>query len=379
MPSSSGPVACIDLDALAHNFSEVRRLVGDRVEVLAMVKSDAYGHGAAAVVECLVRQGCRRFGVATLEEADEVRRRAPTAECVVFGGILPADAQQAVALGVSIAAGDREVCESLALAASARGGRVGVHLKIDTGMHRLGIEPDLAPEFISWLQGLPGIEAVGVCSHFACAESVTGEMTYGQVEALTQVAKALKDRVAGLKFHVANSAAILSRPQAHLDMVRPGIMLYGLLPDAALAGKAELRRVMRLQAPVMRIAEVGKGQGISYGHTFRTTRASRIATLRCGYADGYPRALSNVGTVRIGGKQAPVVGRVCMDHTMIDVSEIEGIGLGDLAEMWGPDNPTEEQAAAAGTISYELVARVGKRVPRIAQGDVLASPGAEGS
>ncbi len=367
MPLGSGPVARIDLGALAHNFSEVRRIVGERVEILSMVKSDAYGHGAGAVVKCLAGCGCSRFGVATLEEAVEVRRRAPQAECVVFGGILPGDAERAVDSGVSIATGDAEVCKALASVAVARKRNATVHLKVDTGMHRLGIEVERAPEFLSWLEGLAGVDVVGVCSHFACAESVTGEVTRGQLEGLARVAAALGERAGRWKFHLANSAAILSRRQAHLDMVRPGIMLYGLLPDPSLAGKARLRRVMRLLAPVMRIAEVGKGEGISYGHTFHAERPSRVATLRCGYADGYPRALSNSGVVRICGKLAPVVGRVCMDHTMIDVTEIEGVKLGDFAEMWGPDNATERQAAHAATIPYELVARVGRRVPRVAE------------
>lgn len=366
MPSDTGPVAVIDLGALAHNFSEVRRIVGERVEILAMVKSDAYGHGAGAVVDCLAGCGCGRFGVATLEEAAEVRRRARAAECVVFGGILAADAGRAVALGVSVATGDEEVCKALAAAATARNTRAIVHLKVDTGMHRLGVEADRASDFLAWLRGQAGIEVAGVCSHFACAESVTGEVTRGQLEALARVRQTLAGGEGGIKFHLANSAAILSRPQAHLDMVRPGIMLYGLFPDPSLVGKARLRRVMRLQAPVMRIAELGKGEGVSYGHTFRTARRSRIATLRCGYADGYPRALSNLGAARIRGSLAPVVGRVCMDHTMIDVTDVEGVEVGDFAEMWGPDNATEDVATKAGAIAYELVARVGKRVPRVA-------------
>ncbi len=364
MSASSGPVAYIDLSALAHNFAEVSRLVGPDTGVLAMVKSDAYGHGASAIAAHLAHLGCTRMGVATLDECVEVRKAAPGAECVVFGGILPDDAERAVAIGAAVATSERAVCEALAAAAVKARRSVRIHIKVDTGMHRLGLAPGEVGLFVGWLDQVEGVDAVGVCSHFACAESVTGEVTRGQVEGLSRVATELGTRFGSMNFHLANSAAIMTRPEAYLDVVRPGLMLYGLTPDPSLAGKAELRRVMRLEAPVIRVAKVAKGEGIGYGHTFTTKRDSVIATLRCGYADGYPRALSNQGTVRIRNCIAPVVGRVCMDHTMIDVTDVVGVSLGDSAEMWGPGNSTEDQAALAGTIPYELVARVGKRVRR---------------
>ena len=190
------------------------------------------------------------------------------------------------------------------------------------------------------------------------------EARIGDVDgALESLATAARLGLSPLR-HLANSAAVMSRRDAHLDMVRPGLMLYGLYPDPGLRSLAELQPVMTLEACVVRLAEVGPGEGIGYGHTFRAPGRMRIATLRCGFADGYPRALSNRGVVSVGGAQARVVGRVCMDHVMIDVSHIEGLRPGDRVTMWGDGLRTEDVAERAGTIAYELVARVGGRVGR---------------
>lgn len=332
-----------------------------------MVKSNAYGHGTVCATAALAACGCDYFGVATLEEAALVRRTVPEARCAVFGGILPEDAERAVEIGAEVVTSEAAVVEALAARARGTGRALGVHVKVDTGMHRLGLMPSEVAAFVELLDRTAGVRVVGVCSHFACAESVTGEVTRGQLEAMQAVAASLGARRNDLLLHLANSAAILSRPQAHFDMVRPGLMLYGLCPDPSLRDRAELRRVMTLEAPVVRVAEVGVGEGIGYGHTFRTSRPSKIATLRCGYADGYPRALSGKGWAVVRGARAPIVGRVCMDHVMIDVTDVDTVRIGDYAQMWGPANATEEIAALAGTISYELVARVAARVPRVEQ------------
>jgi len=360
----SQPFARIDLDALAHNFAEVRRLVGPSVAVLPMVKAGAYGHGAVDVTRTLAGLGCAGFGVATLDEAAQVADAAAGARIVVFGGVLASDARRIVELGVEVGLHDRSVAEAVAAAAVEAGRDVPVHVKVDTGMRRFGVEPDDAASFIAMMMATPGISPVALWSHFAMAESVTTEVTEGQLERLEHAAAAVRAGGAELPCHLANSAGIMTRPGTHLDMVRPGLMLYGLYPDAALADRADLRPVMSFEAPVVRIAQVGPGEGIGYGHTYRTTRTSRLATLRCGYADGYPRALSNRGHVVLHGKRVPVVGRVCMDHTIIDVTDLDEVALGDRALLWGPGLDAGEVAAVADTISYELVARVGARVER---------------
>jgi len=366
---SSIPVARIDRGALVSNYREAQRLVGDRVTVLAMVKSDAYGHGALGCAAALARAGCAVFGVATRVEAAELApllaTAAPHARLLLFGGILPGDAQAVVETGAEVVTQELAVVEALAARGRALGREVAVHVKIDTGMHRLGIDPSDAVGFVRRIGALQGVRAAAICSHFAQAESVTGEVAAGQLENLLGADRALREAGLALPRHLANSAAILTRKEAHLDMVRPGIMLYGIHPDPGLRGRAVLRPVMGLHACVVRVAEIAAGEGVSYGHTYRTRAPTRVATVRCGYADGYPRQLGNLGTVLVEGREAPVVGRVCMDHTMIDVTGIDGVEVGSVATMWGGGICVEEMAARAGTIAYELVTRVGKRVERI--------------
>jgi len=363
--SSSTPRARIDLSALEHNYAQVVGLAAGRSQVLAMVKANAYGHGAAQVTRTLSAAGCRVFGVATLDEAEALTDVAAGARIVVFGGLVPAEARRAARLGVEVVLWQRELAEALSSAASACGRQVAVHVKVDTGMHRLGVLPGEAAPFVASLEAFSGLQPVALCSHFAMAESVTTEVTQGQLERLSQAAEQVAGAIGRrLPCHLANSAAVLTRPEAKLDLVRPGLMLYGLLPDPALAGAADLRPVMTFEAPVVRVAELGPGEGIGYGHTFYTRRATSVATLRCGYADGYPRALSNLGEALIAGRRCSVIGRVCMDHTMLDVTGLS-VALGDRAVLWGKGLDTGDVAARAGTIPYELFARVGERVQRI--------------
>lgn len=371
--SSSTPVAWIDRAALAHNLAEVRRLVGPAVDVLAMVKSNAYGHGAVDCARTLAVAGCRVFGVATTDEAVEIapvvrdvaaKAGSAAPRIAIFGGLLPGDAEAAVAAGAEVATQEIDVVRALGQRAEAAGAVATVHVKVDTGMHRLGVAPSAIVEFVREASAVRGVRVEAICSHFAQAESVTTEVTAGQLEKMLAADRALKEAGFVLRRHLANSAGILTRPETHLDMVRPGIMLYGVLPDPSLLGRAQLRPVMRLAARVIRVADVDEGEGIGYGHTFTTTRKSRIATVRCGYADGLPRALGNkaVGVVR--GAHVPLVGRVCMDHSMFDVTDAPSVAVGDEVTLWGDEPGVEDVAALAGTIAYEMLARVAARVRR---------------
>lgn len=351
-----------------HNFGEVRRLVGAGTDVLAMIKSDAYGHGARRCAAALVDAGARLFGVATVEEAEDVaaavEAASDPARIAIFGGVLPEEADAVVAAGAEVVTQEIDVVRALGERASAAGREAVVHVKVDTGMHRLGVAPAEVVPFVREASSIRGVRVVAICSHFALAESVTGEVTAGQLEVLLGVDEAL--RAAGFRLvrHLANSAAILSRPEAHLDLVRPGIMLYGVAPDPALAGRADLRPVMHLVARVVRVADVPAGEGVGYGHTFRTQRPTRLATVRCGYADGYPRHLGNVAVASVRGRRVPLVGRICMDHAMFDVTRVDGVAVGEEVTLWGDDPGVEEVASLAGTIAYELLARVGSRVRR---------------
>lgn len=370
---SSTPVAWIDRAALAHNLAEVRRLVGPSVDVLAMVKSNAYGHGATGCAEALAVAGCRVFGVATVDEAAEIAPRVRAvsaaaggreARVAVFGGLLADDAEGAVAAGAEVATQEMDVVRALGERAAAAGTEAVVHVKVDTGMHRLGVQPADVVAFVREASAVRGVRVEAICSHFAQAESVTTEVTAGQLETMLAADRALREAGFRLTRHLANSAGILTRPETHLDMVRPGIMLYGVAPDPSLAGRADLRPVMHLKARVIRVADVAEGEGIGYGHTFRTTRRTRVATVRCGYADGYPRVLGNVAVASVRGVRVPLVGRICMDHAMFDVTDAPGVATGDEVTLWGEDPGVEEIAGLAGTIAYEMLARVAARVRR---------------
>ncbi|HXC50273.1 MAG TPA: alanine racemase [Candidatus Limnocylindrales bacterium] len=368
--ASSTPSAQIDAGALAHNYGEVTRLVGGGTGVIAMIKSDAYGHGAPLCASILARAGCSRFGVATIDEAIEIQpvlqqaTGSQRARIVVLGGVLAGEAAAAVDAGIEVTTQEIDVVRAIGASAAASGSEALVHVKIDTGMHRLGIAPEDAVDFVRAASAVRGVRVVAICSHFAQAESVTGEVTAGQLEAMLGADRALREAGFALERHLANSAAILSRPDAHLDVVRPGIMLYGVAPDPALRGRADLRPVMTLVARVIRVADVPRGDGIGYGHTFRTSRPTRLATVRFGYADGYPRCLGNLAVASVAGTRVPLVGRICMDHAMFDVTDAPPVSVGDEVTLWGDDPRVEEIASLADTIAYELLARVGRRVRR---------------
>ncbi len=359
--SSGRPLAQIDLGAIAHNYGEVRKLVGPWVDIIAMVKADAYGHGAREVVRTLDALDCARFGVASLDEASDLSQVVDANRLIVFGGLPPSEAESAVSIGAEIVAFDRELLSALDSAAEQQGTTVRVHLHIDTGMHRLGADPADAADLLRFARALDHIETVAVCTHLAMAEDVDDETTTRQLEIFEAAGKSAHE----LARHAANSAAILSRPQTHMSAVRPGLMLYGLAPSAALGAKADLRPAMSLEAPVIRVAEVGPGEGIGYGHTYRTVAPTKVATVRIGYADGYPRSLSNKGRVLLRGSSVPVIGRVCMDHIMVDATNVPDARVGDRVVLWGAEPGAVEIAELAGTIGYELVSRVGPRVLRV--------------
>ena len=356
----------IDHRALASNFAEIARIAGGAAAVLPVVKSNAYGHGLVAVARALQAAGAERFAVATADEGAELRAAGVRGTIVVLGGVYADEHARVVDDELTAVVWDAAATRDLAAVARARGRRVAVHLKIDTGMSRLGVGVDAAPAMLETLQRIDGLTVAGMLTHFCNAESVGGAETARQLEAFSQLVAALTR--AGVRppiVHAANSAATLSAPAARFDWVRPGLALYGVHPSAATRGSAALTPAMRFVTRIVALREVPAGTGISYGSTFVTTRPSRIATVPLGYADGYPRALSNRGVVVVRGERAPVAGRVCMDQTMIDVTAVRGVAIGDEVELWGGALAVDEVAAAADTIAYELLARVGARVRRV--------------
>lgn len=360
-------VAEIDGRALAANFKELARVAGRSVGVLPVVKSDAYGHGFALVGRFLREAGADRFGVATTQEGIDLRAAGVSGTIVVLGGVYRAEYERVVETRLAPVVWEAETATALAAIARAAGRVVPLHVKVDTGMSRLGVAPADAPELIATLQGLDGVTVEGLLTHFCNAESIEGVETQRQLASFTELVRELaaSDRRPPL-VHAANSAATLTTPEAHFDFVRPGLALYGVYPSPAMRARADLRPAMRFVSRIVALRTVPSGTGVSYGATFVTARSSRIATVPVGYADGYPRLLSNRGHVVVRDRRMAIAGRVCMDHTMIDVTDMPDAQVGDRVVLWGDELPIDEVAALAETISYELLVRVGARVPRIA-------------
>lgn len=369
-PSSGRPTfAAIDTAALRHNFALLRACVGPKVAILAVVKADAYGHGAALVAPQLDAAGADYFGVATVEEGVELRVAGVRKPILVLSGIGRRDLEAVRAHRLSVAIPHREMVR--ALAEAGQGARLPIHIKIDTGMGRIGVLPAEVPALLSDIRAAGVFEVEGVFSHLASAESLERDYSDRQLAVFRETIAVLDAaRTRPRWVHLAKSAAILTRPDTHFSMVRPGIALYGISPfdgDAT----AGLRPVMRLVTQVWQLKAVPAEFPISYGQTFVTRRPSLIATVPIGYADGYSRALSNRACVLVRGQRAPVVGSVCMDLTMIDVTDIGGVRLGDEVVLWGAQHGASigvsEVAAWQGTIPYEVLSGVGKRVPRVVE------------
>ncbi len=365
-PQARPTVAEIDGRALADNFAELGRLA-EPAGVLPVVKSDAYGHGLTLVGRLLRDAGAERFAVATAAEGRDLRAAGVQGTIVVLGGVYRADLPVVVEARLAPVVWDAETAHGLAAAARAAGRVVSLHVKVDTGMRRLGVAPGDAPGLLAALAEIDGVTVEGLMTHFCNAESVEGRETARQLALFEDLVRALEAaRLRPRLVHAANSAATLTEPNAHFDLVRPGLALYGIHPAPALRDRAQLRPVMRFLTRVIALRRIAVGDTVGYGATFKATRPSLIATLPVGYADGYPRALSNRAEVAIRGRRAPIAGRVCMDQIMIDVTDVPEAALGDEVELWGRDLPVEEVAVIAETIPYELVTRVGARVPRVA-------------
>jgi len=367
--------AHIDLGALRHNLAQVRRLAGAR-EVIAIVKADAYGHGSVPVARALAAEGVTRFGVALVEEGRALREAGIRGEVLVLGGLVEDQAAEIVELGLTATIFHSGHADTLNEAARRAGRAVPVHVKIDTGMGRLGFSPDAAPDAVAALARSAFLRLEGLMTHFADADLADPAYAREQVARFDAVAETV--RRAGVHIpirHAANSAAVMAASSWRsamggplYDAVRPGLMLYGARPGPAVGAGVDLRPVLSLTTRILLLKRVPPGTPISYGRTFVTRRESLIAVLPIGYADGYPRALSNAGRVLVRGRAAPVVGRVCMDLTMVDVTDVPGAAEGDEAVVIGAQGAAaitvEEVAACAGTIAYEILCGIGPRVPR---------------
>ncbi|MCL4515087.1 MAG: alanine racemase [Firmicutes bacterium] len=371
LPDDLRPVwAEINLDHIAHNIREIRRKAPKDAKIMAIVKANGYGHGALQVGRTALANGAALLGVAIVEEAIHLRKGGITAPIHILGMPPAGQAELVVENDASCAISSWTVAEALSQAAQRLGKAARVHLKVDTGMGRLGLLPGDAPEFAEKLTHLPGLQVEGIFTHFATADEADKSFTRSQFQVFRKVQAALEAR--GIRIplaHVANSAAILDLPEMCTGAVRPGIMTYGLYPSRDVSRSVELRPAMRLKARVVLARHLPAGAGISYGRTYVTKRPTTVALLPLGYADGFSRLLSNKAEVLIRGRRMPVVGRICMDQSMVAAPVGAEVAEGEEAVIFGTQGqeaiPVEEVADRLRTINYEVVCMVGARVPRV--------------
>ena len=374
MFDSRPTIAEIDLRALRANYELIRNGIPGGCGILAVVKADAYGHGFVDVTAELEQLGVTAFGVAFLAEGIQLRKSGIDRTVLVLGGVYPGQERKCVGFNLSAAVFTLDQIRTLDAAAKKLFRKALVHVKVDTGMGRLGIRHDEAAAFFRELKGFRHLELEGIFSHFAAADELDGDAeAYTRQQEERFVATVAAARHSGFSpryLHIANSAAAVSRPLTSCNLIRPGITLYGALPSADFAGKLDLQPVMSLRSRVAMLKEVGAGTAISYARRYVAERPTLIASVPVGYADGYLRAFTNRGEAIVRGKRARVTGTVCMDWIMLDVTGIDGVAVGDEVTLLGCDREghcirAEELAAIAGTIPYEIFCMVSKRVPRV--------------
>jgi alanine racemase len=357
----------IDLDALAHNV----RILAARAapaRLMAVVKANAYGHGAVACGRAALDAGATSLAVVCVDEGEELRRAGIVAPVVVLGHTPASDAARVAALALQPAVGDRALVEALSRAAAASGTTVAIHMELESGLNRHGLPPDALVALAEAARALPGLRVEGLFTHFAAAEEGDQRFTRRQFDVLRATAARLPWVPTR---HCSASASTLLDPEMALEVVRPGLAMYGYKPApwVGTGGAEPLLPVMSLRARIARVQEIGPGDTVGYGRTWAASRPSRIALAMCGYGDGYRRSFGNRAHVLVRGRRAPVVGRVSMDMAMIDVSAIPGVAQGEVVTFLGRDGDervdADELASLADTISWEVLTAVTARVPRL--------------
>ena len=368
--SSGRPtVGEVNLRALEFNYRQIKKRIPEGVKLLAVVKADAYGHGAIPISLKLEKLEVEYLGVAIPEEGMELRRGGIKAPILVLGGFYGGEVDQILRFRLTPVIFRKDSLKLLSREAERRRRKVKVHLKVDTGMGRLGVPLNLWPDFLKEVKRFPKIEIEGILSHFSMTNEEEG-YTQNQWRSFQRAVTIAKEMEIFPKYlHMASSATLSAFPMYSAKLVRPGIMLYGSYPSPTFQGIVPLKPVMTLKTRIHFLKLVPSGTKISYGGTFTTKRESLIATLPIGYADGYSHHLSNHGEVLIHGKRAPVVGKVCMDFIMVDVTDISHVSVGDEVILIGKQGKeqitAEEIAEKINSISYEVLCLIGKRVPRI--------------
>ena len=376
----------INLKNLDYNFGLVKKIVGPKVKILIPVKADGYGHGIIAISKRLQSLGVDYLGVAGIDEGILLRKSGITVPVLILSTILAFDLKPILDYKLIQTICTKELAYKLDRQARKRNVLAPIHIKVDTGMHRIGVAYNRAYGFIKEISRLSNIKIEGVFTHFPCADNKPG-FTKGQIRIFNELIERL-DRV-GIDIplrHASNSSGVINYPEGHFNLVRPGLMIYGLYPKRCAYGfgykesqaialpayKLRLRPILSLKTRITYLKTVPKGSGISYGHTYVTKHKVKIATLPIGYGNGYPRSLSNKSYCLISGQEAKIIGRVCMDQLMVDVTKIKEARIGQEAVLIGRQKnksiSVEELASLAGTIPYEIVSNLGGRVRRIYKG-----------
>lgn len=358
----------IDLKAIEYNYKQVKKLIGKNINVMAVVKANAYGHGTVEVSTVLERIGVSYLGVATTDEAVRLRDHGIKSPVLILGSVLPEEAQIAVENDITLTLCSNELLEEIKKLARA-GHKAKVHIKVDTGMGRIGIWHENALDFIKKVAGEDGIILEGIYTHFSSAGR-DNFFTQYQIESFEKLLSMAEK--AGINIplrHAANSIATVDVKKSHLNLVRPGLVIYGMYPKHTFPKLIKLKPAMSLKTQIVFIKDTPPGRSISYGRTYIIQKHTKVATLPIGYADGYPRNLSNRAEVLVRGRRAPLIGKVTMDQMMIDVGNIPGVKVGDEVVLIGKQGReeirAEKLARLADTIAYEVVCSISNRVPRV--------------
>lgn len=371
-------VAEINISTLRKNFKSMRELLKPGVETMAVVKADAYGHGVIPCATALVEEGVDALGIGIIEEGILLREQGIQVPIQVLGGIFPEEIDDLIRHNLTTTLCTLELAKTLAIRAEKLNTRVGVHIKINTGMSRLGVSPDQAIDFIEQVRSLKTLRIDSLFTHFSTADEAVPDFTRKQLQEFENViGKLVSSKGSIPKIHAANSSALLKFPESQFNLVRPGILLYGALTSPDLEPyrkvleqqKTGFQPVMQWKTRIININEIPVGSALSYGRQFTTRKQSRIATLPVGYADGLQRSLSGKIEVLVRGARAPQVGSICMDLCLIDVTEVPSVREGDEVVLFGTQGKEtiriEELAVQGNTVPYEIMCCIGKRVPRV--------------
>ena len=357
----------INLKNLAHNFGLVKKIVGPKVKILVPVKADAYGHGIIVISQELQSLGADYLGVACLDEAILLRKSGITLPILILNTILAGNVKPLLDYSLTQTICTKELAHKLNQEARKRNVLACAHIKVDTGMHRIGVAHNEAYSFIKAIARLSNLRIEGIFTHFPCADNKPS-FTRMQIRMFNGLIQRLDEANVHIPFkHASNSLGVINYPAGHFNMVRPGLMIYGLYPTGGL--KLKLKPLLSLKTKIAYLKTVPKRSGVSYGHTYVTPRTMKIATMPIGYGDGYPRSLSNKAHCLISGREARIIGKVCMDQLMVDVTKIKKVKIGQEAVLIGRQKNksinVEQLAKLAGTIPYEIVCNLGERIRRI--------------